>query len=71
VLGAGGLKTAFHAFQAAKDKEARTRHITDDVIRETFDGLTNDQLFFVSYAQLWYVVQRPPPPPVHRALHAR
>lgn len=49
----GGLKAAFQAFQAAKEKEARTRHITEDLIRETFDGLTNDQLFFVSFAQLW------------------
>ena len=46
MLASGGLKAAFQAFQAAKAKEARTRHIPDDLIRETFDGLTNDQLFF-------------------------
>jgi predicted metalloendopeptidase len=53
MLASGGLKAAFQAFQAAKEKEVRTRHITEDLIRETFDGLTNDQLFFVSFAQLW------------------
>jgi len=44
----GGIKQAYTAFKGTKEK------LTDlDIVPKIFGGLTNDQLFFVSFAQTW------------------
>lgn len=46
----GGLRLAHKAYQQSQDS------VTDAEMQKYFPGLTRDQLFFISYGQLWCTV---------------
>eukprot|EP01124_Arcella_intermedia_P012396 TRINITY_DN18746_c0_g1_i1.p1 TRINITY_DN18746_c0_g1~~TRINITY_DN18746_c0_g1_i1.p1 ORF type:complete len:770 (-),score=200.95 TRINITY_DN18746_c0_g1_i1:45-2117(-) len=54
------LRVSYQAFKNYLNSDAKLQEDEDGRISAYFEGLTNDKLFFVGYAQLWCTLYRDP-----------